>query len=461
MKSLLRSIYHRLPPPLCYGPLFSPTLMALQDSEHWDEDRLIRYQVSKLRTMLHHCALHVPYYSRLFRKIGFDPETFRAPSDLAVLPFLDKDTIRANLPDLLADNLTPNQRIYFTTGGTMGQPLGLYNMRHSGGRERAFIFTQWARVGFQSSDRRAMLMGWPVSKQRHWRYDHLERAVIFSNFHMTQDNVARYSDVMRRKKLVFLHCYPSAVVDFIRHLKELSIEPPRFRAILGASENLYPGQKEFIESFMGARLFSWYGHSENVVLAAQCEVSNFYHIFPQYSATEVIREDGQPAEKEGEVGELVGTSFDNFAMPLIRYRTGDWAVIGPTRCACGRNYRLLKETRGRWRQEMLVGKLDNLISMTAINLHTDVFDNVQQLQFYQREKGRVELRLKRKPEYTDRDSQRILAALEEKMGDTMDISLVFPDEIPLMPRGKFRFIVREFDLSNMVAGEVPLEKPSR
>jgi hypothetical protein len=70
------------------------------------------------------------------------------------------------------------------------------------------------------------------------------------------------------------------------------------------------------------------------------------------------------------------------------------------------------------------------------------------LQFYQREKGQVELRLKRKAEYTDRDSQCILAALEEKMGDTMDISLAFPDEIPLMPRGKFRFIIREFDLSN-------------
>jgi phenylacetate-CoA ligase len=441
--------------------MFSPTLKVLQDSEKWDQDRLIDFQIGKLRTMLRHCAAHVPYYRRLFRKIGFDPESFRALSDLALLPFLDKDTIRANPQDLLADNLRPSQRIYFTTGGTMGQPLGLYNMRHSGGRERAFIFTQWARVGFRSTDRRAMLMGWLVRNQRHWRYDPLERAVVFSNFHMTRDNVARYSDVMRRKKLAFLHCYPSAVVDFIRHLKELDMEPPRFRAILGASENLYPGQKEFIESFMGARLFSWYGHTENVVLAGQCEVSDCYHIFPQYGATEVIREDGQPAENEDEVGELVGSSLDNLAMPLIRYRTSDWAVIGPARCACGRNYRLLKETRGRWHQEMLVGKLDNLISMTALNLHTGAFDNVQQLQFYQREKGRVELRLKRKPEYTDRDSQRILAALEEKMGDTMDISLVFPDEIPLMPRGKFRFIIREFDLSNPLASEVPVETPSR
>jgi phenylacetate-CoA ligase len=102
-----------------------------------------------------------------------------------------------------------------------------------------------------------------------------------------------------------------------------------------------------------------------------------------------------------------------------------------------------------------------LISMTALNVHTDIFDNVQQLQFYQREKGRVELRLKRKPGYTDRDSKRILDALQEKRGDTMDISLVFPDEIPLMPRGKFRFVIRELDLSKPLAAEVPPETPSR
>src|SRR4030095_8482449 len=158
--------------------------------------------------------------------------------------------------------------------------------------------------------------------------------------------------------------------------------------------------------------------------------------------------------------ELIGTSLYNFAMPLIRYRTDDWAVIGPERCACGRNYKLLKETHGRWHQEMLVGKLDNLISVTALNLHTEAFDNVQQLQFYQREKGKVELRLKIKPGYSERDSRCILAALEEKMGDTMEVSLSFIDEIPLMRRGKFRFVIRELELPGPT-NEACIETPFR
>ena len=446
IKSILRPLYYRLPATVCYGPRFSPTLKLLQESQTWDESRLVEYQVSKLRVMLRHCAAQVPYYRRLFRTVGFDPEKFRSLADLAALPLLDRDVIQSNLNDFLAENIKASGRLYFTTGGTMGKPLGLYNVRNSGGRERAFIYAQWARVGFAHTHPRAMLRGWTVKNKRHWKYEASERAFVFSNFHMTPENVAEYARVMRRQNLPYLHSYPSAVIDFARRLKDLGLEPPRFRAILAASENLYPGQREFIEDFFDARLFSWYGHTENVILAGECEVSNDYHIFPEYGVAEMIKEDGSPAEVEGEVGELVGTSLDNFAMPLIRYRTDDWSVIGPRSCACGRNYRLLKEARGRWHQEMLVGSLDNLISVTALNVHSDVFDNVRQLQFYQHEKGKVELRILRKTGYCERDSSRILAALNEKTGDTLEVSLSFPEEIPLMPRGKFRFVIRDLEL---------------
>ncbi|PYP85889.1 MAG: CoF synthetase [Blastocatellia bacterium AA13] len=457
IKSILRPIYYRLPANICYGPLYSPTAKLLEESQRWSEERLIDYQLSKLRVMLRHCADHVPYYRRLFKEMGFDPDKVRSPADLDALPLLDKDTLQARLPEFLADNVSARNRLYFTTGGTMGKPLGLYNMRNAGGRERAFNYNQWARVGFKEGDLRAMLRGWPVKSARHWAYDASERAYIFSNFHMTRDNVAEYARVMKARKVRFLHSYPSAVIDFARHLKELGIEPPRFRAILAASENLYPGQREFIESFFDTRLFSWYGHTETTILAGECEESNCYHIFPEYGVAEVIKEGGSAASVEGDSGEMVGTSLDNFAMPLIRYRTDDWAVIGPGSCACGRNYRLLKEANGRWQQELLIGKLDNLISNTALNMHSDVFDNVQQLQFYQREKGKVELRIKRKPSYSEQDSKRIIAALSEKMGDTMEISLSFPDEIPLTPRGKFRFVIREMELPQTAGNEVSVE----
>ena len=457
VKRLLRPLYYRLPPSICYGPQFSSTLKLLEESQHWDEGRLIEFQITKLRRMLKHCAANVPYYRRMFRRMGFDPESLRDVSDLRALPLLDRETVRANIEDLLAENIPARGRFYSTTGGTSGTPLGIYHLRGSGGRELAFILTQWARIGFHYNHRRAILRGWPVRSRRHWRYEATERAFVFSNFHMTPDNVAEYARVMRDNRLAALHSYPSAVVDFARHLKDLRLEPPQFASVLVSSENLYPGQREFIESFFGGRLFSWYGHTENLILAGECEVSNHYHIFSEYGLAEVVTEDGSAAESEGELGELVGTTLDNFAMPLLRYRTSDYARVGPGSCACGRNYKLLKKMEGR-QQEMLVGKYGNLISLTAsyYALHTDEFDHVQRVQFYQKEEGKLELRVIRRPDYTERDTRRILDALNEKMGDTMEISLSFPDEIPLSPRGKFRLVIQELEVPRISFDEMRL-----
>ena len=450
-RALLKPLYYRLPMNWCYGPAFAPTMKLLAESQWWSAERLREFQLEKLRAILRHAATQVPYYRKLFRDLGFDPQQVRDVADLRVLPLLDKESVRENLPQLLAENIKPRQRLYFTTGGTAGIPLGVYNLRSAGGREKAYMFAQWSRIGLRPADRRAMLRGTAIKRPRHWRYDAYERSFVFSNFHMTAENIVEYARVMKAKRLPYLHSYPSAVIDFARHLENLGVEPPPFKAILASSENLYPGQREFIESFFGCRLFSWYGHTENTILAGECEVSNEYHIFPEYGVAEVLREDGSAAEAEGETGELVGTSLDNYAMPLVRYRTDDWAIVGSSRCACGRPYRLLKETRGRWHQEMLIGKLDNLISVTALNVHTDVFDRAQQIQFYQRVKGKAELRIKRRHDYSDQDSANILAALDEKMGDTVETTLRFVDEIPLSPRGKARLVIQELPIPHSLA----------
>lgn len=428
--------------------VYRQTRKLLKESQYWDEDRLIEYQMAKLRGMLQHCAANVPYYRGLFHQVGFDPNRVRHVGDLACLPTLDKDTVRSNSTDLLAENVAESKRTYYTTGGTMGKPLGLYGLRGAAWRERAFMETQWARVGFKCSKLRAVLKGDIIGNKSHWMYNVRENAIAFSNFHMTPEVVADYAAVMKRFRIQFLHTYPSAALDFARLLKDANISPPRFKVLLLGSENLYPGQRRALEDFYGCRVYTWYGHSENLVLAGECEVSNCGHVFPEYGVVEIIKEDGLPATEEGETGELVGTTLNNPMMPLLRYRTGDWAVIGPKTCACGRNYRLLSETRGRWLQEMLIGKWNNRISITALNMHSSIFDNVAQFQFHQREIGKAELRLVRKPSYSPHDSEVICRGFREKMGDTIDLELNFVDEIPVTGRGKFRFIVQSLSQTN-------------
>jgi phenylacetate-CoA ligase len=354
---------------------------------------------------------------------------------------LDKVTLRQNWREMVATNIPSWRRVYLTTSGTTGAPIKVWNSPEAVWRERAFIDAQWKRVGFHIGELRAVLRGGALKVARHWQFDPKARAYNFSTYHMTPENVINYARIMKTKGISFLHAYPSSALNFARLLNEAGGTTPRFRAVLLGSENLYPGQREQLERFYDCRVYSWYGHTESLVLAGECEESTDYHVFPDYGFFELLSDDGENVQY-GQTGEIVGTSLHNFVMPLVRYRTADYAEAGAHLCGCGRKCRLIRNVRGRWMQEMLVGKFDNLISITSINFHSDVFDRVLQFQFYQREKGKVQLRLVRDHGYTDADTNQIRKELLGKIGDSMELTIVFTDVIPVTDRGKFRFVIQ-------------------
>ncbi|HOB19007.1 MAG TPA: phenylacetate--CoA ligase family protein, partial [Candidatus Methanoculleus thermohydrogenotrophicum] len=107
-----------------------------------------------------------------------------------------------------------------------------------------------------------------------------------------------------------------------------------------------------------------------------------------------------------------------------------------------RQYPLLERVEGRL-QEFIVTKNRRLISMTSVNTHSDVFDNVMQFQFYQERAGEVLLRIVRKPGYNDQDTEYILRELEKKFEGDVDVTISFVTEIPRTRRGKYQFLVQE------------------
>lgn len=216
------------------------------------------------------------------------------------------------------------------------------------------------------------------------------------------------------------------------------------------SENLYPGQKEFIESKLGGRVFTFYGHSEGACIAGWCEYEDKYHENCEYGYTELIDGAGRVIHEPNIKGEIVATSFGNYIMPLIRYKTGDYSSWSDkTRCSCGRNYRILNSINGRWTQEFFIGKQGNKISMAAINMHDSVFDNVRNYQFEQNEKGKCTLRIVKGDAYADTDETIIKNNLNQKFNGTMDINVEYVDDLSRTLRGKQRFIIQNINERNL------------
>jgi phenylacetate-CoA ligase len=262
---------------------------------------------------------------------------------------------------------------------------------------------------------------------------------------MNDRNLARYFDEMRRFRPEFLHGYPSAislVAEFVHRHPE-ALAGIQLKAILLGSEALFPDQRERIEGALKARIYSWYGHSERLILAGECETSTAYHHFPDYGVAEILKEDGTVASQPGERGELVGTGVLNRSLPMIRYRTGDRARLLEPHCSCGRSFDRFDEVEGRWDQEYVLGNSGARISTAALNMHGPFFDRVKRYQYAQEVKGSMEIRVLPADDFTEADALSIRQAYEKKCGTELQIAVTVVDEIPLTPRGKVRRLIQK------------------
>jgi phenylacetate-CoA ligase len=420
----------------------------LQKAQWWNRECIEAWQLRRLREMVEYAYQHVPGYHFLYCDAGVKPEDIVSLADVPLLPFTTKELLRDNLQDFTAKGIPSWRLRYVTTGGSTGIPFGFYYTEVNSWMESAFMHSGWERAGWQLGDMSAVLRGTFVgSEERFWDYDPVNRELLLSSYYLTEQTYPKYIEKIEEFSPKHLQAYPSAVTILADLLLEHSdVGRIDFQVILLGSENIHEWQKEKLRrTFPCARLFGWYGHAEQVILAPWCEDGEYYHVWPFYGLVEILDEENREVN-EGKVGEIVGTSFWNYATPFIRYRTMDRAQKGAWGCEkCGRQFPILESIEGRL-QEIIVTRTGRYISMTAINMHSDVFDSVRQFQFYQDTPGKVTFRVVRKGSYTDQDTAGIYWELKKKLGDDMELEIVFVDKIPRTQRGKHRFLEQKLDV---------------
>ena len=438
-----------VPPRYRLGRHYKATQRFLQVAQWWNAEEIKAWQLQKLQEVIAYAYKNVPGYYHLYNSAGVKPESIGSLADIRTLPFVTKELIRDNLPDFTSRAIPKCDHIYASTGGSTGVPFGFFQTAQNTQVEDGFMHLGWERAGWRLGEISAELRGGFVgSEEKFWKYDNYERTLFLSSYYLTDNTYDRYVNKVLGYKPRYLKAYPSAatvLADLVLSRKQ--VEQISFDILLLGSENLYDWQRAKLASaFPSAKLFAWYGHAEQVILAAMCEGSDQYHIWPFYGLTELCNNEGKEVD-QGENGELVGTSFWNYATPFIRYRTQDLARKGNSNCRkCHRHFQLLSHVDGRL-QEMIISRTGRYISMTAINMHSNIFEHVKQFQFHQVTPGKVKFLIIRKSGYSDQDTERISHDLSEKLGSDTDLEIIFTDAIPKRSNGKFRFLRQELQLN--------------
>ena len=390
------------------------------------------------------------YYKRVFDEVGFSPSKLRSSRDLALLATIDKNTVIEHLAEMCTKSPESRDVDYGSTGGTSGTPLRFYMPTSRSFIEYAYLIASWERAGYHLGMPLAVLRGRIVRPDRkgfRHEYDPILRHHYYSTFHMADDDVNMYLEHISSLGPCFLHVYPSVAAALGRFVRRSGMRAPsNIRGIIAESEIVYADQRRMVEDVLGVKYFACYGHSEKCVLAAECEHSADYHVWPTYGYFELLDADDQPVTTPGERGEIVGTSFINTVMPFIRYRTGDFATYVGERCqACGREHTIIRDIRGHRTQEVLIAADGSEIPWAAMNMHDDTFDHVRQFQFRQDVPGRAVLRIVPAERFGEKDHRRILENLGNKLDGQLDLELELTDAIPLAPRGKAIYVDQQIN----------------
>ena len=437
VKSVVGRAYRALPTRLRYGSAFTRFQNEAAAVESWDPAEIERYQIAAIRDSLL-AAREAPLYRERFAALNLDPTKFECLEQLRDYPVLTKRDLIDHREDLANPNFDASQRLYITTGGSSGVPVGFY--LHKGisrPKEQAYLEAQWGRRGWRSGHRTAVIRGMVTSSTADGSissYDATRNWLILSSYHLTDARASEYLAALNRFRPQHLHAYPSAALMLARWMEaeNKTFDFP-LTSLLCGSEKLTADAQAYLERIFGARVLHWYGHSERVVLAAQGRTSNHLYFWPTYGYAELGEEDADGHR------EVIGTSFHNHVMPLVRYRTGDFVKVAQQPVAelpglevsavVGRDYEFLVSSTGR------------RISLTAINMHDRIFDGLYAVQFAQAGPGIVEFRYQPGTQWQPEREDRMRAGLLKKLGDDFQLNLRSMPEIEKTKAGKHRWLV--------------------
>ncbi len=441
IKQRIKRIYGLMPLSIRYGKVFQDTYNFLQESQWWNRDKLENYQRQQLEKLLKHAYENVPYYQRIFNERGLKPKDIQCLNDLKKLPYLTKEIIRKNKEEFVSRTHSDAQLELAETGGSTGASLHFYYEKGvTRPREMAFVWRMWNWLGYTRKDKCFIITGGDEIPEKIFN-DPVENRLYLFNPSFNLNNIKEYIKLIEKFKPKVIRGYPSLIYLFAHILLKSSIkkEWPFIKLVCCSSEKIFDFQRKEILKAFGCKLHEHYGHAEKLVLISQCEENEYYHIIPEYGIAEIIDPYGQPIAEEGESGEIVGTGFNNYAFPMIRYKTGDWAAISKKNCKCGRAYPLVREVIGR-SGDFILTPSGNFVSPIIIEFAIDYIENYKDIQLVQTNPDTIDIEIVPDTSYIEEEGKKFAAGVMARIGEEMKIRILLVNEIDRPPNQKKRFI---------------------
>lgn len=410
-------------------------------------DELENYQTERFKQVVKHAYLYVPFYRDYMKKEGMHYSDIKTIDALKWFPVIRKSQIKATPHLFLSEK--KQHVVHGHTSGTTGSP---FNIIYSRNVSTAMAVCDWRHMhgcGRKRKDRIAIFLGRIIvplkqSKSPFWRHNYVHNEVWFSSFHLSHTNMKYYLKQMNKMGINYIKAYPSTAYILARFCLEHD-QKIQMKGVLTSSETLFDHQRECIEKAFGCKIFDYYGHAERSLFATECDHHDGMHINEDFGIVECISPEGIATE-EGVVGFLVGTSLYNYAMPFIRYNTGDLSILNSEPCPCGRSFLRMSAVTTK-AEDIIVTSDGRLISSSVLTHPFKPIDTIDESQIIQEEVDRVIVKLVISRKFTPQHQHLLEKGLSDRLGSRMKLSVLIVDRIEREKNGKFRWVISKVGLS--------------
>jgi phenylacetate-CoA ligase len=423
-----------------------PTLLRLgrelDARRDWSAARMHEFRTERLLGTIRFCGAHVPFYRRKWAEHGVLLSQIQDESDLVRLPFTTKDELRADPGALMPAKVGRDVLVTINTSGSTGRMLSLSSTLEGVLLERAFFHRYWGHWGMSYARDPIAFFAGSIDRPRRDVSREPPRVTRLSAFDVDEARLLRYAKVLRDRRITFMLTYASladrlaSVVESTAELRgQLSL-----RGVFLGSERPMPSLRRRIEACLGCPTHAHYGMTETVALFQEFGHGG-YSVVPDYGHVEFA-----PEVDTSGVREIIGTGFNNRAGLLVRYRTGDYAILaGDQSSALRWPYGAAVEDVVGRDADMIVTPSGRYVSITHLEWAMDrVTPPFRECQFRQDELDHVTLLAVPDADYAESRALRFVEEVRSRIGDGVEVELRLVDAIPRAGRQKLRLIDSPF-----------------
>ena len=318
--------------------------------ETMNRQQLEQLQLQRLKQTVEHC-MNNAFYRKRFKELGITPDDIRSLDDVKKLPFTSKEDLRDNYPfGLSCVPLKECTRLHSSSGTTGNPTVVLHTQRDLDEWANAVARCLWM-VGSRPEDVFQNSAGYGMFTAG-LGFQYGAEKVGMLTVPAAAGNTTRQIKFIKDFGTTVLHAIPSYASRIYEVMKQEGVDPrtdTKLRVLCIGAEPHSEEQRKRIEENLGVKAYNSYGISEMMGpgVAFECPEQNGLHIWEDYFIVEIIDPVTLEPVPDGQLGELVLTTINREAMPLLRYRTRDLTRILPGECPCGRTHRRLARLQGR------------------------------------------------------------------------------------------------------------------